>query len=141
MRRIGFAALALLLVVTVSEGRCDVITGVSIYDFSSEFPVFGRVANNTVNGSGLVGDLHEATDGPGMWHTEFEDFVPSENNALALAIARAWKWQEELESGKYPSVEELASAKKNRRQLRASNVPPQFVGSRYRRGDSAERRT
>jgi hypothetical protein len=35
----------------------------------------------------------------------------SDDNALALAIARAWKWQEELESGQYASLEELAHSK------------------------------
>ena len=37
----------------------------------------------------------------------------SEDNALAWAIARAWKWQEELESGEYLTIEELASAKRS----------------------------
>lgn len=62
------------------HAKAEIITGVSVSDFSSEFPAFGRVADNLVNGSGLVGDLHRATQGSGMWHTEFGDFVPAENN-------------------------------------------------------------
>lgn len=75
-----FAALLFLLAATVSQAKGDIIDGVTIYDFSSEFAAFGRVADNLINGSGLAGDLHEATDGVGMWHTEFEDLVPTENN-------------------------------------------------------------
>lgn len=74
------AILVLILVVNVSEGRCGLVTGVSIYDVSSEFPAFGRVADNVVNGSRLVGDLHEWTNGAGMWHTQLGDFIPSESN-------------------------------------------------------------
>ena len=50
-----------------------------------------------------------------MIFAEGEDGVSStksEDNEMAFAIARAWKWQEELESREYPGVEELASAKK-----------------------------
>lgn len=74
-----YLALAFILA-GVGHAQGETITTVSVFDFSSEFPVFGRVANNTVNGSGIVGDLHQATDGPGMWHTEFGDFVPGSNN-------------------------------------------------------------
>jgi hypothetical protein len=35
----------------------------------------------------------------------------SEDNALAFAIARAWKWQEELESGQYASLEARSTPK------------------------------
>jgi hypothetical protein len=56
----------------------------------------------------------------------------SEDNALALAIARAWKWQEELESGKYASIEDLARAKKLDRthvgrMLRLTSLAPEIV--------------
>ena len=56
----------------------------------------------------------------------------SEDNALASAIARAWKWQEELESGEYSGVEELASAKKidvsyARRMFRLNSLAPDIV--------------
>jgi len=56
----------------------------------------------------------------------------SEDNALALAIARAWKWQEELESGEYSTIEELASAKKidvsyARRMFRLNSLAPDIV--------------
>jgi hypothetical protein len=56
----------------------------------------------------------------------------SDDNALALAIARAWKWQEELESGEYSGVEELASAKKIdvsyvRRMFRLNSLAPDIV--------------
>lgn len=56
----------------------------------------------------------------------------SEDNALSLAIARAWKWQEELESGEYLTIEELASAKKidvsyARRMFRLNSLAPDIV--------------
>ena len=56
----------------------------------------------------------------------------SEDNALALANTRACKWQEELESGEYSGVEELASAKKIdvsyvRRMLRLNSLAPDIV--------------
>ena len=56
----------------------------------------------------------------------------SEDNALALAIARAWKWQEELESGEYSTIEELASTKKidvsyARRMFRLNSLAPDIV--------------
>ena len=56
----------------------------------------------------------------------------SGDNALALAIARAWKWQEELESGEYSTIEELASAKKidvsyARRMFRLNSLAPDIV--------------
>ena len=56
----------------------------------------------------------------------------SDDNALALAIARAWKWQEELESGKYASLEELARAKKVDRSyagrlLKLTSLAPDIV--------------
>ena len=56
----------------------------------------------------------------------------SEDNALALAIARAWKWQEELESGEYSTIEELASSKKidvsyARRMFRLNSLAPDIV--------------
>ena len=56
----------------------------------------------------------------------------SEDNALALAIARAWKWQEELESGEYGSIEDLARAKKVDRSyagrlLRLTSLAPEIV--------------
>jgi hypothetical protein len=35
----------------------------------------------------------------------------SDNHALVVALARGWQWQEELESGQYASLEELAQAK------------------------------
>ena len=58
----------------------------------------------------------------------------SKDNLLALAIARAWKWQEELESGEYSSVEELASAKKidvnyAGRMFRLNSLAPDTVGA------------
>lgn len=40
-----------------------------------------------------------------------EDKSMPDDNSLAVAIARAWQWQEELESGEYSTTEELASAK------------------------------
>ena len=56
----------------------------------------------------------------------------SEDNALAFAIARAWKWQEELESGEYATIEELAFAKKidvsyARRMFRLNSLAPDIV--------------
>ena len=41
-----------------------------------------------------------------------DDSTKSDDNAPVVAIARAWKWQEELESGEFSKVEDLASAKK-----------------------------
>ncbi len=74
-------------------------------------------------------------NGRQMIFAEGEDGVSnskSEDNALALAIARAWKWQEELESGEYSGVEELASAKKidvsyARRMFRLNSLAPDIV--------------
>lgn len=80
MIRGSIFVVALLTLAFVPNAYCGVLTSVSIYDFSSEFPAFGRVANNTINGNGLVGDLHEWSDGLGMWHTQFGDFVPGESN-------------------------------------------------------------
>jgi hypothetical protein len=34
----------------------------------------------------------------------------ADNHALVVALARAWHWQEELESGQYSSIGELAEA-------------------------------
>jgi hypothetical protein len=34
----------------------------------------------------------------------------SESHALVVALAKAWQWQEELESGEYSTIEELAGA-------------------------------
>ena len=56
-----------------------------------------------------------------------------ENLEIApFAIARAWKWQEELESGEYSTIEELASAKKidvsyARRMFRLNSLAPDIV--------------
>ena len=49
-----------------------------------------------------------------------------------FAIAWAWKWQEELESGEYSTIEELASAKKidvsyARRMFRLNSLAPDIV--------------
>ena len=41
-----------------------------------------------------------------------ESTAGPDDNAPAVAIARAWQWQEELESGKHASIEDLARAKK-----------------------------
>jgi hypothetical protein len=38
--------------------------------------------------------------------------APAPNNALAANIAKAWMWQEQLESGEYATLEDLASANK-----------------------------
>ncbi len=51
---------------------------------------------------------------------------------MAVAIARAWQWQEELESGEYASIEELARAKKVDRTyvsrfLQLTSLAPEFV--------------
>lgn len=78
MTRILIAVILPLLI--TSTGQCDWITGVTIEDVSSEFPTFGRVAVNTVNGSELIGDRHRATDGVGMWHTQIEDWDPFNDN-------------------------------------------------------------
>ena len=55
-----------------------------------------------------------------------------DDNTLAVAIARAWQWQEELESGKYASIDELARAKKVDRSyagrlLRLTSLAPEIV--------------
>ena len=49
-----------------------------------------------------------------------------------IASACAWKWQEELESGEYSTIEELASANKIdvsyvRRMLRLNSLAPDIV--------------
>jgi hypothetical protein len=49
-----------------------------------------------------------------------------------ISLARAWQWQEELESGEYSTVEELASANKIdvsyvRRLLRLTSLAPEIV--------------
>ena len=64
----------------------------------------------------------------------------SDDNALVVSLALAWQWQEELESGKFSTVEELASTNKVDMGYVAPDAPPQFVGPQYRRGDSAEQR-
>jgi hypothetical protein len=61
-----------------------------------------------------------------------EDNSKSDDNALAVALARAWQWQEELEAGEYSTVEELAAAKKIdvsyvRRMLRLNSLAPDIV--------------
>jgi hypothetical protein len=58
----------------------------------------------------------------------------SDDNALVVAIARAWQWQEELESGEYSTVEDLASAKKLDRTyvsriLQLTSLAPDIVES------------
>ena len=50
----------------------------------------------------------------------------------AIALACAWQWQEEPESGEYSTVEELASANKIdvsyvRRMVRLSSLAPDIV--------------
>ena len=61
-----------------------------------------------------------------------ENKSKSDDNALVVALARAWQWQEELESGEYSTVEELASANKIdvsyvRRMLRLNSLAPDIV--------------
>jgi hypothetical protein len=55
-----------------------------------------------------------------------------DDNALAVAIARAWQWQEELETGDYASIEDLARAKKVDRTyasriLKLTSLAPEIV--------------
>ena len=38
--------------------------------------------------------------------------TPAPNNTLAASLAKAWQWQEQLESGQYSTIEELATANK-----------------------------
>lgn len=61
-----------------------------------------------------------------------EDKSKADNHALVVALARAWQWQEELESGKYSGVEELARAKKVDRSyagrlLKLTSLSPEIV--------------
>ena len=61
-----------------------------------------------------------------------EDNSKSDDNALVVALARAWQWQEELESGEFSTVEDLASTKKIdvsyvRRMLRLNSLAPDIV--------------
>ena len=61
-----------------------------------------------------------------------DDSTKSDDNALVVAIARAWQWQEELESGEFSTVEDLASTKKIdvsyvRRMLRLNSLAPDIV--------------
>ena len=61
-----------------------------------------------------------------------KDKSKPDDNALVVALARAWQWQEELESGEYSTVEELASANKIdvsyvRRMLRLNSLAPDIV--------------
>ncbi len=56
----------------------------------------------------------------------------ADRDALVLALARAWRWQEELESDQYATVEDLASAKGIdlsyvRRMLRLNSLAPDIV--------------
>ena len=56
----------------------------------------------------------------------------SEDTLWHGALARAWQWQEELESGKYSGVEELARAKKVDRSyagrlLKLTSLAPEIV--------------
>ena len=56
------------------------------------------------------------------------------NNALLTALAKATVWQEELESGQYNTIEELADAKKvgrtyASRVMRLTSLCPQIVES------------
>jgi hypothetical protein len=69
--------------------------------------------------------IFAAGDGP-------EDNSKSDDNALVVALARAWQWQEELEAGEYSTVEELSAAKKIdvsyvRRMLRLNSLAPDIV--------------
>ena len=66
-----------------------------------------------------------------------EDGKPIQNRTTTLwqlAIARAWQWQEELESGEYSTVNELARAKKLDRTyvsriLQLTSLAPDIVES------------
>ena len=49
-----------------------------------------------------------------------------------MAIARAWQWQEELETGKYSTIQDLARAKKvdgtyASRILKLTSLAPEIV--------------
>lgn len=63
------------------------------------------------------------------------------NTELATTIAKAWEWQEELESGKFGSIEELAQGKNVGRTyagrlLRLTSLSPTIVESILKGGDS-----
>ena len=63
-----------------------------------------------------------------------ESKAGSDDNALVVALARAWQWQEELESGEYSTVNELARAKKLDRTyvsriLQLTSLAPDIVES------------
>ncbi len=71
-------------------------------------------------------------DDPENEFLQKEDKSKSDDNALVVALARAWQWQEELESGEYSTVEELATAKQIdvsyvRRMLRLNSLAPDIV--------------
>jgi len=66
-----------------------------------------------------------------QWSIEFK----SKENAFASAIARACKWQEEFGVREVFNHRRTGDDKKDRCQLRASNVPPQIAGSEYCRGN------
>jgi hypothetical protein len=58
--------------------------------------------------------------------------APAPNNALAANLAKAWRWQEQLESGEYSSIGELAAAYKidisyMRRMLNLNSLAPDIV--------------
>ena len=57
---------------------------------------------------------------------------PAPNNALASNLAKAWMWQEQLESGEYGTLEELARANRVDRTyvarlLRLTSLEPMMV--------------
>ena len=63
-----------------------------------------------------------------------KDKSKPDDNALVVALARAWQWQEELESGEYSTVNELARAKKLDRTyvsriLQLTSLAPDIVES------------
>src|SRR5262245_2789716 len=55
--------------------------------------------------------------------------APQVDNMLVKAIARAFRWQKMLETGRYATIKEIARAEKDQPVLRQPGTTPDVVGS------------
>lgn len=101
-RGIGFRSL--------NEGAIDTTCALSelIFNIFSALAQFERRLIEERTKAGLAAAILAKDDASGA----NQHAAPAPNNALATNLARAGQWQEQLESGEFTTLEELAKANK-----------------------------